>query len=619
MNQFQKRQTLQEFVAQWQSILKSRGETVSATPRSSASHQRLSHEGGDNDDTEDEEDPFECHSLTVPPTHALADAVADHFVQQWRELDKRKIAGTAMGGGVDDESGRDANTLLLDPPEAPHHRRPWKQHKGGGGSEAPTTTTTESVVPLLPRWYEKHVRLPEHFDYASIQPNPPSLHDTNDTGSDRVVSLEDPLATTSYHAELWHSFHSIPSAAQLEAEATAVDLSILTSSSLKSPLDDESVSADKLPNGDRTVRQATIEAALSATRALHAEMDEARQFNSAMDGHALSRLRMNDRHDPLPMGKNGGVIQQQHDSMNDNIDRIASWDCTMRWECVRQQFRRTSTPDLNRMVLEFRGSQTLLDFHTAIVELTHDELFAFDAQRCQNRKKKETVSATAGECEENVRDSSQAHKKPDLLPSSGFFFIEDTFYTTGPVDYIAPILEWLLSDGTDRDRKRRLLRLGIEPTNPKSFSLRVKDMSLVGLDEISCRLGIRYVHVHNGDVECAVFVTDRRLLPTKAVAAAAELLPAAKNNAAEPNAQFPILHDVWSPSYAIPECDVCQTKTVSVATSTNCEITLGHRALCATCCRRLNLPVKAQFHILPYSVWRGQADVSAGASGETSW
>ena len=99
-----------------------------------------------------------------------------------------------------------------------------------------------------------------------------------------------------------------------------------------------------------------------------------------------------------------------------------------------------------------------------------------------------------------------------------------------------------------------------------------------------------------------VFATDRRLLPKST----AEKL------------QFPVLHDVWSPSYPQPECDACKSLPGAIATATTCELTGGHRLLCEECCRQLQLPTLARDQIKRYSVWRSQADLSMGANLETT-
>jgi snRNA-activating protein complex (SNAPc), subunit 3 len=560
MDQWTRRQTLKEFVSQWEAILTLR-DSQSSQSHSLDRARSSGKNGKDNArlnevDDGNQDDPFDCRSMQVPPTHVLADRVADEFVERWIALDQRKITVIATESPLPD-------TDVMDEGECDEDNEVDSLHHQDSNPSKRQRRQLAPIATALPRWYEKHVRLPEHFDYTSqlLAQNPPSLNDSADY--ERVVSLVDPTITTSYHAELWHLFRQIPSADQLEILATTTTTE----------------------EGDGFVP-------LSATRALQVEMETARQHTNMLDGHALSRLRMSDRHDALPMTPSLG------------------WTGSVRFEFLRQQLRRTSTPESNRMVLEFLGSQTLLHVHQAIVELSHDEL----GQWMQQRTDPPTTAAIpvrdqATTAESNGQSSkdgaTNGHQSESFLPfSSGFFFIEDTFYKTGPVDYTAPILQWLSSGNSDRERKRRCLHLGLATDPNGSLVLpTVKDMSQIRLDEISCRLGIRYVHVHNGDIEYAMFLTDRRLI----------------SSAATSTVQFPILHDLCSPSHTVPECEVCQTRTAAVATSTQCVVTIGHRALCEACCRQLDLPAKAPDHIMPYNVWRGQADLSAGAAGEVSW
>lgn len=488
MNQ---RRTLRDFETQWKLLLhRSTTSSVSAP---------LKRDHGNSD-------PFDCSSIAVPPTHVLADWVADDFVERWRELDQRKISVGVVACNEDDDDEEDPSR---------------KRQK-------------------LPRWYEKHVRLPEQFDYATLRSAPPA----DDGAGARVVSLVDPSATTSYHSELWKLFAEIPTQKQLDERATA-------------------------------------DCQLPRTAQWHQEVTEARKHTTGLDGHALSRLRMNDRHDLPPL------LEVPHWTKNDSL-------CgTIRFECLRQQLRRGSTPDSNRMVLEFLGSQTLLDFHKAVVELTDDELWRM--KDCTPSSESDENGTTTG-AEACLGNSNNA-ATPQMLLSSGYFFIEDTFYVTGPVDYTSPVLEWLQS-GNERERKRRLSYLGMPDGLPS-----VKSMADTPLDEVACRLGVRYVHVHHGDIECAVFATDRRVISKTAAI----------------KSQFPIIHDIWTPSYTVPECEACQIRPAVIATSTTCKATGGHRALCEACCRQLKLPVTAHDKIKRYYVWRGQVDLSAGASGDTLW
>jgi hypothetical protein len=224
----------------------------------------------------------------------------------------------------------------------------------------------------------------------------------------------------------------------------------------------------------------------------------------------------------------------------------------------------------NRMVLEFLGSQTLLDFHETIVELTDDLVW---------------------------KRTGDAHE------SSGFFFMEGAFYTVGHgQQYVDPIKTWLQSttsndngnDNSQPNKRARYLGLNLDTVTNAA----VKRMSDIRLDDLSLRLGLRYVHVHNGDVECSVFCVDRKLGPAARV-------------------PYPIVHDIWATH--LTDCDACQHCPAVIATSTTCETTLGHVALCQSCCKQLRLCTIEQEKIQLYSIWRNEGELSAGAGKETNF
>jgi hypothetical protein len=212
------------------------------------------------------------------------------------------------------------------------------------------------------------------------------------------------------------------------------------------------------------------------------------------------------------------------------------------------------------MSIEFLGSQTLEDFHLAIIELGNDELW-------------QKVKAKDKTCDE-----------------SGFFFIEGTFYTYGSVDYVGPIQAWLVS-GTEKAHEKRASYLGLTSWQ----NLPVKPMSSMRLEDLAMRLAVRYVHVCHGDVECSVFCVDRCLGP----------------RAATP---YPILHDIWTPACPFPDCEACQSCPAIIATSTKCERTLGHALICEACSRKLKLQVDERDKVELYSVWRGQGELSMGVN-----
>jgi len=414
------------------------------------------------------DDPFDCSNLVVPTSQALVDNAINTSIQQWKELEERRVVAVDEVVGKESLSGKKRTR--------PGERTNWGRHA-------------------------HRLRIPEFFDYTTREPNPPSDDDTGE----RVVSLEDTSVHLSFEQELWKIFKQVPTVQELEANAL------------------EGAECQHM-------------------RVLHVEMTEGVREHSRMDCHALCRLRMADRHG-LPCTKNGHTAT------------------TIRLECLRRQIKRGSSPDGHRLELEFLGSQSLKDVHDVIVELSKDELWD-DAKQPANAN-------------EDV---------------SGMFFIEDTFYTAGPVDYSAPILTWL--DGATPCPPRRAF-LGL----PANETLKVKPMSSVTLEQLQWRMGVRYFHSHHGDVECSVFLTDIR------------------HGQVSPKAIYPIIHDVWSPSYSMAECEGCRNRVGVLCTASSNEMTDGGpRALCETCYKQLHPSGEAETcaKALKFSVWREQVDLSLG-------
>jgi hypothetical protein len=166
--------TLKEFANEWKAAL-----AIACPPDLLAKHESA------------DDDPFDCSSLKIPPTHALIDEIVQQYVEEWRELDERKILNDDIISSPLIKSVEDNNS---DRP-----RKMARKHE------------------KLPKWYTSRVRLPEQFDYASKRQDPPP----DDEVGDRVLSLFDPTNTLSYHQELWQLFNSIPLAQEIESNATA--------------------------------------------------------------------------------------------------------------------------------------------------------------------------------------------------------------------------------------------------------------------------------------------------------------------------------------------------------------------------------------------------------------
>jgi snRNA-activating protein complex (SNAPc), subunit 3 len=456
------------------------------------------------------DDPFDCCALENPPVFNLAEQVAEEYVQRWRDLDQRKVrsdggyrydavvdgcGSTTADDGKDEDTNSDNGNFSKN--NSNNLRKNTKKRK------------------TIPAWFEKRVRLPDQFDYATHQDKPPQ----DDGSGDRVVSLEGSVGTTSYHTELWKLFRQIPT--QQDMEMTALEGHGLHHS-IK-------------------VREAILAAGSS----------------NAVDTFGLARFRMSDRHD----------LPQFHETATAAPEN--AWCGTLRLEFWRRPLQRGSLPDPNRMDLEFLGTQPLLDVQRAIEELAGDDLWANNHQRKNH-------------------DGD--------LTDDGFFFIEGNFYTAGSTDCVPKIVSWLETEHVPCDKSRQAY-LGV----PEDSSLSIKSITDTSLEDIAMRLGFRYLYTFHGDVEIALYLTDRNIVPTSST----------KTN------QYPIIHDIWTNVSTNPDCDLCQYRSGTIATASTCEATGGHRVLCEGCCRQLKLASKEPDKIRLYSEWINEGNLSTSAAEES--
>ena len=269
--------------------------------------------------------------------------------------------------------------------------------------------------------------------------------------------------------------------------------------------------------------------------------------------YGLERLRINDLHDHPTTSIHHTSSAAKPGGGGDMTTAL------LRFEFLRDPPGRGFRADPHRIVLEFASYQTLLDVHTALCELDPDPWWTAQQQTTEG-----TSTTTA---------------------SPGYFFIEGNFYTANKgEEYIAPISEWLDSSSPRAAQVRRK-NVGLD-TNSNDTVYAMHETSLA---DLSCRVGVRYCHVRNGSVETAVFVTDRRVVPS-----------------AEP-LRLPLLHDMHSRVPILPACDACGGHSGSMrATSTTCVATGGHRVLCPTCCTALQLDDSKD--VRPFAVWRGETD-----------
>ena len=295
-----------------------------------------------------------------------------------------------------------------------------------------------------------------------------------------------------------------------------------------------------MPSAQQLEDEARQGAQLPHTLALYQEVQASlRHEPDAPDCHLLLRMRMAHRHGlpppPPPSLPN-------HNNRN-NTNGVA----TIRFECWRRQPKRQPSPDPYRMVVEFRADQTLYDVHVTLMGLAEDDLW-----------------------------------DEDVESSSGCFFIEDSFYIYGNIDYAKPILDWIDAGNSGQPHAARRGYLGITTMEP----LQRRPMKETRLGDVPMRLGIRYYHACHGDVEIAVCMVDRRW-----TFAGSQL--------------YPVIHDIWTPQFNVPLCDACQTCTAAFVASII--MNQERHLLCETCRRLLKIP---QESLQLYSAWRDEPILS---------
>ena len=215
------------------------------------------------------------------------------------------------------------------------------------------------------------------------------------------------------------------------------------------------------------------------------------------------------------------------------------------------------------------------------------------------------------------------------LSSRGYFFIEDTFYTHGDVDYVSPIIKWLdeevtckprkmnEKDGENGKKKRKYTKkappsvirsrreyLGIK----KDAELKVAPMCEAKLGDIPFRLACRYVHVFNGDCESSLLFSD-------------VCMRMSNENVKE--SQYPLVHDILTTvanKSTIQESSTCQGCEQGAPTvmTLNDELTDGGPTLlCPNCYADLHYDKDGKllynnFEVVPISVLQNLKDLSVG-------
>lgn len=592
------------------------------------------------DDAREDEDPFDCSSLAFPPTYEMVDEIANEFVARWKQLDERRVDRHSVisstpnndeaNKNIDAIEGDNYNLYPIDRSSYRYSKRIKRARIDGNQKKS--------------SWFRRHVRLPSGFELTTNASGDDEEYDQKDeslskSNFDCVVSLLDPGELLLYSSELRNLFQYIPTVVE--------DLE---------PLISLNMSRTKIVNKPKNCRgfaEADDQKMKNMFRIIKLTLEGSSSLN-ILDNFDWSRIRALDRHssDWSTIRALYGAKIHDFDGPSNFVRSLAScteksgtrsgamkgnlsasFISTIRFECHLKKMKRGSSPDPFKMVLEFGGYQTLLDVHKSIAELSDDTAW-------------DDMIALQSSYLSGVLDITKP--RPQCFPSSGYFFIEDTFYVTGSVDYISPIFQWLYEGLSNHECVRRAAQLGLDcnliaklidsqrefgnplkddnnsnivtvhkQSRPTLFYPTVKPMNKTLLCDLPIRLLVRYVHVHNGDVECSLFVTDHKVIP----ACGQTILP---------SQLFPIIHDVYTASNNIPDCEVCQNRPAAVVTSTaawekrfrrkrvsqtkkSTNIGLfGHHFLCECCARMLKLPDKMKGEVQRYCVWRPQIDLSMG-------
>lgn len=420
--------------------------------------------------TNNEDDPYNMDDLVVPSIAAKIENSVTAAMEQWKELDSRRVPNEGNGIG-----------------------KPPKRRLG---------------------WNEPNFFIPDHFDYKSVRGPPTTELLQHSYPRDMVVSLDgdSPGEMQDYEVELWHIFDAIPTEQQL--------------------IDNEDDKAIRSPSSNGKSRL--------QTQILKEEIEKAMKRHSTLDGHCLSRLRMRDMNHFPPRvtlesrsevrnASNTTSMQEDAETpfaaptvgtqLFDGINREADGDSIiLRLECWKRNLKRGSSADCNKLELEFYGSQTLLDVHRAIQEYTKDVFDRFFHQwhtiKCSTLPSSSTITPPTTEY------SSYKHLDDPNAGTSGVFFIENVFYTTGPADYCTPIIRWLRAGyetGEDnvsdcifspRDKVLGITPTSIAAVGAKLEPFEVKEMQRAHLKDIPIRLGVRYLHAFNGDLQTSIFFSD---------------------------------------------------------------------------------------------------------------
>ncbi|KAL3794168.1 hypothetical protein HJC23_012875 [Cyclotella cryptica] len=514
-------------------------------------------------------DPFDCSELVVLPNVELLEREVEMATQRWEDLDSRIVLEDDGSIGLCDGVSC-GSPIVVD-----------RTLVGDGRRQR-----------LLPLSFDyKCERIPcGHTGGGSAADSVDEEFEQHHYYRPRVISLSDPTQTLDYETELWHVFHSMPTASDLERRYALLENKC------------ENQPVDVVPLG--------CQHTLQVKRELNALLSK----HTRMDAHSLGRIRVRDRHS-IPRS----LISQL--PTRDPCLRFGRQYCetkscpetSIRFEILRHSvnLKRGSGRDSNRLEVELSGSRhTLLDLHRLLVEC------AITADGRSARYKNES---------EHVCDSAP----------SGVFFIENSFYTHGVIgEHVGrTILQWLSVHQTDDITNESGIMMKQATVSSRQNHLGLASscdstpMSKIYLESLPLRLGIRYVHmfIDNSSSqldkaslcsESTLFVTDIHTNPCLS-SYKQETHEHLKNAVLISHA--PIIHDAWTPLKQIPSCSACNSAAATVVmmndelTDLSSTVTLANAVsksstshqvefqgvlLCACCFRALHYAESVGNHVL---------------------
>ena len=220
----------------------------------------------------DADDPFETvPDVYVPPIHEQVEQEVMRSAVQWKGLDSRRVVAErpppallSAGQKKEKKRVRISNDITV------HQQSTTSSTASAGFTSRLEKAQADKKIT------DNRVRLPNNFDVvcSGDGPSVPSTDDPTYHDRDKVVSLADPTDLLDYEVELHKLFRAVPTEDEIDEEAT-----------------EGSVCTNML--------------------SLKTEVEDGLKVYTRLDGHALGRMRLRERHS-LPLRGQLLLLPVQH-------------------------------------------------------------------------------------------------------------------------------------------------------------------------------------------------------------------------------------------------------------------------------------------------------------------